>query len=567
MSPFSAILLAKFRETAHAVAAVRRESKLKVAFVSISVVLLWLAAFALAKGGFGALDRLGAALLGTGELSLVELLIPRVLSVLALLLLVLLVFSNALLTHATLFHSPEVALLLASPLPFRTLFVERFAEIVTFSSWSTAYLGSPVVLALGVQQRAPWPFYVGAVVLFVPFVVIPAAVGALLTLAVVRFVPRVPRMALAVLAAGVIAVVFITFRAQVANPQFRESADLSAALRLTAAADSPWLPSFWLADGLEAGARGAAGRLAYDALLLLANALFLTWLAAEVAHRVYHAGWSNLAGVSRASRRRDRAAHREVLTRVLAPLPPAVRALSVKDVRVFARDPAQWSQFAIFFGMLLLYVASMRAGTHGFPTAFWQSWIILLNTVAGLLVLATLTTRFVFPLISLEGRRFWMLSQAPLPRRRLVMQKFGLAVTFSAAITVSLAALTGWRLGLGALPFAFSLLTVVAASFALCGLAVGLGSLYPNLSEESPARIVSGLGGTLTFILSALYIALVAGAQTVVVSWRSFGHHLGGERSLPLVVVAAVTFTLTITAVATLVPLRLGIRNLERLEV
>ncbi len=564
MSPLGAAFAAKLRILGRSLAAVRRESKLKVAFVGTSVALMWLAAFALARVGFAALDRFGATLLGGADVSLVELLVPRVLAVLALLLLVLLVFSNALLTHATLFRSREVALLLASPLSFRALFLERFAEVVTFSSWSTAYLGSPVVLALGLQRHAPWPFFVGAVALFVPFVVIPGALGALLALRVVRVLPRLPRVVLAAVGLAALAGVFLGFRAQVSDPQFRESAGVEAAFRVTSAAEGAFLPSRWLTDGLVAGARGAGGELAFDLLLLVANALFLTWLAAEAAERLFHRGWSNLEGASRPARAHGRRGDR--LAALLAPLPLPLRALTVKDVRLFARDPAQWSQFALFFGMLLLYVANMRPAGRGFSTAFWQGWITMLNTVAGLLVLATLTTRFVFPLISLEGRRFWILSQAPLSRRRLVMQKFALAVVFSAAITVGLVALTGLRLSLPPVAFAFSLLTVLAASVALSGLAVGLGSLYPDFASESPARIVSGLGGTLTFILSAVYVILVAAAQTVVLNWRGLAHHLGGGAAYPVAVAGAVVFTLALTAVATLVPLRLGIGNLERLE-
>jgi ABC-2 type transport system permease protein len=565
MSQLSAVLLAKARAAAHAVASVRRESTLKVAFVSISVVLLWLGAFALARFGFAALDRFGAELLGTSNVSLVALLIPRVLAVLALLLLVLLTFSNALLAHAALYRSPEVATLVASPLPFRTLFLARFAEVVTFSSWSTAYLGSPIVLAFGLQGHAPVTFYLGAAVLFVPFVTIPAAAGALLAMALARFVPRLPRAMLAALAAAVAAALFFGFRTQLSDPAFREVSDFSTVFRLTSAADSPFLPSSWLADGLTAGARGDGGRLVWDVLLLLANGLFLTWLAGEAAQLVYHRGLSNTLGGAHRARGRSTRRGPDALTRALGPLSPAARALTAKDVRLFLRDPAQWSQFVIFFGMLVVYVGGMRPGTHGFSTAFWQGWITLLNTAAGLLVLATLTTRFVFPLVSLEGRRFWLLSQAPVARRLLVTQKFALAVTFSATITLVLVALTGWRLGLSAAPFAYSMFTVVAASLALSGLAVGLGSLYPNFTEESPSRIVSGLGGTLTFILSAVYVALVACAQTVVLNWPRLAHRLGGG-SFALAFAGAVVFTVAVTAAATVVPLRLGIRNLERLE-
>jgi len=155
--------------------------------------------------------------------------------------------------------------------------------------------------------------------------------------------------------------------------------------------------------------------------------------------------------------------------------------------------------------------------------------------------------------VSLEGRRFWVLAQAPLSRRLLVAQKFWLSVAFSATITVVLTAISGWRLHLHALPFAYSLFTVVIASFALSGLAVGLGSLYPNLTEDSPARIVSGLGGTLTFILSAVYVVLAAGGETVVLNWHRHRRELRGSESLPLDRVAVVVAcTLAITALTTL---------------
>ncbi len=566
MSALAAVLLADMRATVNAVAAVRRESKLKVAFVSTSIVLLWLAGFAIARAGLAALDRLGVGLLGSTDLSLVELLIPRVLSLFTLVLFVLLILSNALLAHATLYRSKHTAMLLLAPMTFRSLVLSRLAGIVTFSSWSSAYLGSPVVLAYGLVRHAPWNFYLEAALLFVPFVVIPAALGTILALALVRLLPRVPRAALATGALVVLVAVFSFFRAQVRNPQFREVVDLSAALRLTAQADSPFLPSFWLADGIVAGARGASGEAAFEFLLLLANALLLCWVAGEAAQRVFHPGWSALASASHAARRAARTGG-DALVRLLRPVRGPARWLTVKDIRHFLREPAQWSQFLIFFGMLLLYIAGMRTGAKSIPGPMWQSWITLLNSVASLLVLATLTTRFVFPLISLEGRRFWILGQAPVSRRLVVAQKFWLSVAFSAGITLSLSALSGWRLHLPALPFAYSLFTVLAASFALSGLAVGLGSLYPNLAEENPARIVSGLGGTLTFILSAVYVVFAAGTETVVLSGHRLAAHAGAARGRPWLVPAVLVVTLAITAATTLVPLLLGARNLERLEV
>ena len=47
---------------------------------------------------------------------------------------------------------------------------------------------------------------------------------------------------------------------------------------------------------------------------------------------------------------------------------------------------------------------------------------------------------------------------------------------------------------------------ITAMTFALNGLAIGLGVLFPNVKETNPNKIVSGFGGTLCFVLSSVYI-------------------------------------------------------------
>lgn len=559
MSQLGALLAAKSRVLRHALAGVRRESKLKVAFVSLSVAMLWITAFALSWWLFHWLDRFGYGLLGTRDLSLSEVLLPRLLSVFALVLLVMLLFSNALLAFSTFYRSRETAYLVVRPLSARTLFLSRFAEIVFFASWASAFLGSPVLLAYGLVRHAPPVFYVAALVGYLPFVLIPAALGAILAMVVARVLPRLPRTALVAVGAGVVLGAFLLFRAQLLAAQQETGLDVAPLMELAGRAQSPFLPSQWFTAGVLEAAHGATRDASFHLLLLAANALFAVWLATETAAAILLRG---IAGLGSGVRRRRGPARGRTLERVFAFLPGATRWLSVKDVTVFLRDPAQWSQFAIFFGILALYVANMRTSSPKFEQAFWQTFITLLNTVASLLVLATLTTRFVFPLVSLEGRRFWIVGLAPVPRRLIVHQKFALAVAICCPLTVGLAALSSWRLGLAAGPFAIAVGTVFLSSFALSGLAVGLGSLYPDFTAEEPARVVSGMGGTLTFIASLIYVVLAASAETIALRWERAAHGAGGTW-LPL---AALGFIVVLAVVTTVVPLRLGIRNLERAE-
>ncbi len=564
MSSTGAIFLARVRMLWHALAGVRRESKLKVAFVSVMLGLLWLAMFFAARLALRWLERFGAEMLGGAAVALAPLLVPRLLGVCAFVLLVMLTFSSALLALALLFRSAETGHLLVSPLSARAASLVRLGDVAFFSSWSSAFLGSPVLLAYALATHAAWWFFPAAAALFVPFVVIPAGVGTLATLALVRVAPRVPRTALACAGAALLVGAYLGLRGRLAVPAFAEDVQFGALVQLLGSAHGPWWPSAWLTDGLVAAAQGRVGAVAFPLLLLLAHALLLAWLVGEAGQRSLHAAWSSLASAAHRQRRRrhEDAGH----ARAPRLLPEPLRSLTLKDTRTFCRDFSQWSQAALFFGVLAVYVANLRTTSFGLSVEFWQRWVTMLNTVACLLVLATLTTRFVFPLISLEGRRFWILRLAPLRLASLVRQKFWLSLGFSLSVTVALTAISGWRLHLPGPTLALTLLTVAAASFSLSGLAVGLGSLFPDFDADTPARVVSGTGGTLTFIASLAYIVLVAVAETLLLCWVPAAGAADTHAVPSWLALAAIGTIVVASVAATLLPLRLGIASLERAE-
>ena len=499
--------------------------------------------------------------LGGGALT--EVLVGRLLSGLALALMIMLVISNVLMAFATLYRArDEMRFLIHRPVDPASLFLGRFVEIVVFSSWALAYLGSPALLALGLAQSAPWTYYASLIVFYLPFVVMPAAVGSMVAIGLVALLAPRRRALAAVVLVGIALAVVGVLRAPLMMPDTNDLASLSKITDVLGRTQSPWLPSTWLSRGVLAAAGGDRGEAGFHLLLLLANALLLLWLAVLSAQRWLLPGWFALAG--RGGTGTYRRGPLALLTRGIGWLPQPLRALTEKDLKLFWRDPAQWSQFLLFFGVLALYVINLRHTGNQFGHEPWRTWIALLNLAACLLVLATLTTRFVFPLISLEGRRFWILGLAPVPRRRIAWQKLGLSVASTSLFTVGLVSLSAWQLRLDGPTFALSVTTVLAATTALSGLAVGLGCLYPNFAEDNPARIVSGLGGTLNFLLSLLYVAIVAGLLAVGLQGERIATRLQIENP-PLMPLAAIAIV-AVSLVAAWIPMALGIRNLERVE-
>ncbi len=563
-TPLVAILWAKRRIAANAIAELRRHSRLKVVFVSISAVLLWIGIYVLARVGFWMFESFGSELLGPGGLSLSDLIMARMLAVFALALFVMLTFSNVLVSFQTLYRAREVTYLVQAPISTTTFFLGRFYECVTFSSWASAFLGSPLLLAYGMEAGAPPIFYLSLLAFYLPFVVIPAALGSMATMILVRAFARLRGGPWLTLAIVVGIGLFVLFRGTLRVPDFSETATLQAIIDVMGRTQSPFLPSYWLAQGILATATGNPGEALFYLLLLLSNGLFLMWLAAGVAERIFAAGWSAMLG-SAPSARPGRRGILGWLDTLLRPLPQPTRALVIKDVRLFWRDTAQWSQFVLLFGIMALYLANMRGMNSVADQDTWRAWGTLLNLGASMLILASLTTRFVYPLISLEGRRFWILGLSPVTLRQVVWQKFFLSVACTSVFTVGLALLSAVQLGLDRMAIALSLAGVASTTVALSGLAVGLGSLYPNFEEDNPARVVSGMGGTLNFILSMVYILLATAGIGVVLLWDSLERHFASD-ALPWVVTAVAGWLAVLTAVTCWVPLRLGLRNLERTE-
>ena len=125
---------------------------------------------------------------------------------------------------------------------------------------------------------------------------------------------------------------------------------------------------------------------------------------------------------------------------------PDTRALAVKDMRMFWRDTTQWGQSVMFFGLLGAYIINLRNFTHQLTSPFWIHAVAFLNLGACAFNLASVTTRFVFPQFSLEGRRLWIIGLSPMGLPRVVKTKYWLASTASLVVTLGLVTLSCYLL-------------------------------------------------------------------------------------------------------------------------
>jgi ABC-2 type transport system permease protein len=233
------------------------------------------------------------------------------------------------------------------------------------------------------------------------------------------------------------------------------------------------------------------------------------------------------------------------------------RALAVKDLRMFWRDTTQWGQSVMLFGLLGVYIINLRNFTHQLTSPFWVNLVAFLNLGICSLNLASVTTRFVFPQFSLEGRRLWIIGMAPMGMARVVKTKFWLASISSLFVTSGLITLSCYLLKMSWDRVLFFAAVITVMTFALNGLAIGLGVLYPNLKEVNPNKIVSGFGGTLCFVLSSFYIL----ASVLLLFFGAAGLHAHESWAAE-----GITGFVLLSVCIGWLPLRFGLQQLKNFE-
>lgn len=504
-------------------------------------------------------------------------LLERLLRLFFAFLLGMLFFSNLIIGYATLFRNAETQWLLGLPVPFADVLRWKTLETMLLASWAFLFLSGPLLLAYGMVQQYPLQFYLKAALLYGPFLVIPAAAGTATAMLLARFVSR-RLFKSALLLIGLAALVAtLWFLGPGPRRMFRDlflNDEFARLMARTKFSENPFWPSAWLVESLLSPYWVTT---LFYAGVLISNALLMGLLVVSASGKMFYAAWSRVhsaAGGRWGLWERAGKGCFTLLERALArsPCSGPTRALILKDARTFLRDTVQWSQFAIFFGVLGLYVVNLRHASESLTVPFWANLISFLNLTACAMTLATLTTRFVFPQFSLEGKRLWVLGLAPGGLRGVLLTKFWLASAASAAVTVPLMLVSSLMLKLNvALTLVFCG-TVVMMAVGLSGLAVGLGALYPNLKDDNPSKIVSGFGGTFCLVMSMTYVSVCVGLEAYAMHFyfrprpEAMLHQLDPLQALLYLAPALLSVAL-LSVLAAWIPLRLAIQRLKNLEV
>jgi ABC-2 type transport system permease protein len=479
-----------------------------------------------------------------------------------------LLLSNLVTALSTFFLAKDLDMLVAAPVDWIWFYLAKLGETLAHSSWMVALMVVPILTAYGVVFGGGPLFPLVALATLLPFFLLPTVVGSVITLVLVNIFPaRRARDLLSLVALSVMAGLVLFLRLvqpeQLARPEgYRSLLDFIAALR---APSHPLLPSEWAASALMNWLLQIRDPL--PLLLLWSTAGAFIVIGASFHRRLYMPGFTKSQeganGATGSGRWHSR------LRWLLAWLPVTRREFVLKDLKVFFRDATQWSQLILLATLLIVYVFNIRAlplYTGERVPYVVVTLVVFLNQGLGGFVLSAIAARFIFPSLSLEGRQLWLLRSSPLDLRAMLWSKYWVGTLPLLALALGIGIVTNRMLHAPPFMMLLSTITTVCYTLAVGALALGMGVLFPQFDSENAAQIPTSFGGLVFMMAAVSLLTLIIVIEAVPVAQQLRAWQAGAQTGFPASLLLAMAAVGTVCALATMLPLRLGLRRLAALE-
>jgi ABC-2 type transport system permease protein len=254
---------------------------------------------------------------------------------------------------------------------------------------------------------------------------------------------------------------------------------------------------------------------------------------------------------------------------VFKPVSIAKREFIVKDLKLFFRDPTQWSQLILLAVLVIIYLFNIRALPlfSGEQVPFAMVTVVsFLNLGLAGFVLASIAARFVFPSISLEGRQMWLLRSSPLDLRALIWSKYWIGTIPLLVLALSITIFTNILLQVTAFMMVVGIGTIILLTLAISAMALGFGALFPQFDTENAAQIPTSYGGLVFMMSTIALLAAVIVVEAVPVSNYLRARFQGVPIPINVWMVGAFVAVALICVIATIVPLIVGLRRMEQFE-
>jgi ABC-2 type transport system permease protein len=420
---------------------------------------------------------------------------------------------NIIVSYSTLYKSQEILYLLSTPVSYTNIFVAKFLDNFFYSSTTLFVIGLSVLAGYGSYFGLPWTFYALTIfLLFIPFMLLAAVIGVLLLMMLMKLAHRVgPRLLIGGVSIAYIGSVYGFFKLtnpmKLARSVLQYYPDINRYFGFLDPPFSRFLPNHWVAESLYWMSAGDFVNALPFVGLLLGGCVLGSVVAVAVARRWYYETW--LIFLVLRLQREDRkhtagAFHLGKHSRI----EPQTEVLLKKEIWQFLREPSQWIHLSVILLLIAIFVASISNLEIAEGTPFLRTVAFMVVFLFNVFLISSVALRFVYPMVSIEGKAFWKVRSAPARMKKVALVKFGLALVACLAIGGVLTGFSG-PLRMSGILLTSAMANIGFVTLGLVALCFGMGSLFATYNEKNPIRVASSQGASLSFLISLLYLVFL----------------------------------------------------------
>jgi ABC-2 type transport system permease protein len=191
-------------------------------------------------------------------------------------------------------------------------------------------------------------------------------------------------------------------------------------------------------------------------------------------------------------------------------LTPHDEALLKREFILFFREPSQWTHLVVMLFLITIFISSIGSIDAMILNAYnvyLKTLVYLVVYLFNIFLIASLSLRFVFPLVSLEGESIWKIRSAPLNHKKIIGTRLLIYFSIIFLIGQVLNFVTNYQFSIHLTmisQFNTGLVTVL-----LVALNFGMGAVFVNYKERNPIRIASSQGASITFLFTIVFLVFL----------------------------------------------------------
>ncbi len=477
---------------------------------------------------------------------------------------------NIVVSFSTLYKSKEVNFLITKPISFTKLFLIKFLDNFFYSSTTLLLIITSVLIGYAVYFNLNWVFYpVALFLLILPFMFTAGSLGAIILLIILKLSSKfgTRKVLISISLAyfsGVIAFYFISNPLDLIQKVFDYYPNINQYFGFLENGLVKLLPNYWIADSLYWISEDKFSRaIPFIYANIVASVTFFA-LALFAAKRWYYQTWLTSLNISSDLKLKNRFNNKFFRFDKTSTLNSFDESIVKREFWLFFREPSQWAHFTVMIILITVFISSISGINNIILKAYndyLKTVIYLVITLFNVFLIASLSLRFVFPLISLEGDTIWKIKSAPINFNHLLLKR--LIIYFSIIFFI------------GQLISFFSnqdfpvQLSVVAQinnaviTIALVSLNFGMGGIFANFKEKNAIRLASSQGASITFLFTLFYLILLIVILFIPV-FNFFQLETRGIRMPIWKLFSTTIMLLALSIIISSISIRFGLRSFQK---